>query len=195
MKADFYANATPFADCDDSITVDPEMPYGFDMRDDGLWYTPPSKDDGAAPFRVCAPIAINNRVRDTQDCYGAIVEYRGTRWPRPASLLSYSLLHKRAGDLAAHLAEAGMQVVTKPYARDALQTFLNEADAPFAVYVQKRLGERQRRQGRLRAAKRRDHRRGWDHHATGSLYGSLSPAGSFKDWQDNIACMPVAMTD
>jgi hypothetical protein len=74
-------------------------------------------------------------VRDPQDNYGAIIEYLDRDGRTMQRFFPDTLLHKRAGDLAAHLAEAGMKIVTKSYAREALQTFLNEATAPFAVYV------------------------------------------------------------
>lgn len=137
MKPDFYLNATPFADISDSITNEPELPYGFTMDERGLWYQAEC-ETGKAPkkVRVCSPIGVAHRVRDSQGHYGFIAEFDGRDGKHVQCFVPDTLLHKNATEVAAHIADLGLEIETNSVARERLQCFLNKQVADFAVYVQ-----------------------------------------------------------
>jgi putative DNA primase/helicase len=189
MKQDFYANATPFADIDDDTTDGMDLPYGFTTDDTALWYQAES-DDGKTPkkMRVCSPIGITYRVRDTQGHYGLIAEFDGRDGKHVRCFVPDTLLHKKANEVAAHIADLGLEIETNNVARERLQCFLNKQTASFAVYVQQ--------SGWVK------NNGGEDAYAlpSGEIIGAdgiimrpdrcmqgCQPAGTLKDWQDNVA--------
>ena len=125
MKQDFYANATPFADIDDDTTGRMDLPYGFTMDDTALWYQV-ELEDGKTPkkVRVCAPISIAYRVRDTHGHYGFIAEFNGKDGKHVQCFVPDVLLHKKANEVAAHIADLGLEIETSNAARERLQCFL-----------------------------------------------------------------------
>jgi putative DNA primase/helicase len=159
------------------------------MDGSGLWYQTES-EDGKTPkrMRVCSPVSIAYRVRDTQGHYGFIAEFDGRDGKHVQCFVPDALLHKKANEVAAHIADLGLEIETNNAARERLQCFLNKQSARFAVYVQQ-----------SGWVKNND---GQDAYAlpSGEIIGAhgiimrpdrcmlgCQPAGTLKDWQDSVA--------
>ena len=146
MKTDFYANATPFADMADDTTDGIELPYGFTMDDTGLWYQA-ELEDGKTPkkMRVCSPISIAYRVRDTQGHYGFIAEFNGRDGKHVQCFVPDALLHKKANEVAAHIADLGLEIETNNVGPRATAMLSQQADRELCrLCAAERLGEEHR---------------------------------------------------
>jgi uncharacterized protein (DUF927 family) len=159
------------------------------MDDTGLWYQAELEDGKTSKkIRVCSPVSISYRVRDTQGHYGFIAEFNGRDGNHVQCFVPDALLHKKANEVAAHIAHLGLEIETNNVARERLQCFLNKQTASFAVYVQQ--------SGWVKNID------GKDAYAlsSGEIIGAngiimrpdrcmrgCQPAGTLKDWQDNIA--------
>jgi putative DNA primase/helicase len=108
-----------------SIVVDETtftMPYGFEMRPDGLWRDP---GEGKAPYRICGPFEVmaESRPEDGSE-WGLLLTWNDRDGRRHEWNMPRRLLAGEAVEVRARLAACGLDVSATQGARIALVQFL-----------------------------------------------------------------------
>lgn len=102
--------------------VSVEMPYGFAMKPDGLFHTPPGDGDKPPAF-VCAPFDVVAQTRDPNgENWGLLLRWKDHDGKPHEWAIPYSKLHAEPREITGTLAEMGLRCV--PSAARLLQTFL-----------------------------------------------------------------------
>lgn len=113
-----------------------QMPGGFAMKADGLFYTPPGDSD-KPPVRVSAPFEIVAQTRDTNgENWGLLLQWKDHDGKPHEWAIPYSKMHGDAREISGVLHEQGLRCL--PNAARLLQTFLAtvETDARLACVRQ-----------------------------------------------------------
>ncbi len=113
-----------------------QMPGGFAMKPDGLFYEPPGDSD-KPPVRVSAPFEIVAQTRDPEsNNWGLLLRWKDHDGKPHEWSIPYSKMHGDAREISGALAEQGLRCL--PNAARLLQTFLAtvETDARLACVRQ-----------------------------------------------------------
>lgn len=107
-----------------------KMPNGYSVSPDGLYYTPPDKDDEpATPIRVCSPLRVLAMSRDNlSENWGRVVEFSDPdsvhhRWVIPMEMLAADGLAVRR-----ELSRRGLEISPGAQAKYLLLDYLNESN-------------------------------------------------------------------
>jgi uncharacterized protein (DUF927 family) len=191
MLRDMLASAKP-----DAREEGGELPPGFRMTREGLFYAPP--DDGdATPVHVCGRLVVQAATHDGNgQAWGALLSWldadgREHGWAMPRAMLAGD-----GQDVRARLLDGGLFLAPGRKARDRLAEYLTRANPPERVRVVSRLG--------------------WHGSGAGRVFvlpdGALGPpggervmlqterpdalpplreAGTLADWQRDVAALAV----
>ena len=114
------------------------IPYGFEMRPDGLWRDP---GEGKAPFRVCGPFEIVAESRpDDSTEWGLLLSWHDRDGRRHEWNMPRRLLAGEAVEVRARLAACGLDVSASQGARLALVQFLASVHSTARVRTVPRTG-------------------------------------------------------
>jgi hypothetical protein len=118
-------------------------PSGFTMKDSGLWYEPPPKDNGeerdsekiAAPFRVVARTS-----NDQHEEHGLLLRWADHDWHPHQWAMPKNMVHLDGNAIAAELELAGLSCRATRTAHEQLKNFMSEVRSVHHVRCVDRAG-------------------------------------------------------
>lgn len=114
------------------------MPFGFEMRADGLYRVP---GGDAVPFRLTGPFKIVAESRpETNDEWGLLLEFHDRDGQPHSWIMHRRLLAGEAIEVRQHLAARGLDVSANQRARQGLVDFLAGVKVPTRVRTVPRTG-------------------------------------------------------
>jgi uncharacterized protein (DUF927 family) len=102
-------------------------PFGFTMKEDGLWYQPPpsTRNPEPGPIWVCAPFEVVAETSDDTDHeHGLLLRWKSRRRHPHVWALPQAMVHAEGNAIAAELQGTGLSCGTSHAAHDQLKHFL-----------------------------------------------------------------------
>jgi uncharacterized protein (DUF927 family) len=101
-----------------------DMPFGFEMRDTGLWRLPGEKK---VPFRICGKFEILGEARpENGDAWGLLLQWQDRDGTAHKWIMPRRLLAGEAAEVRQKFADCGLDVSGSAGARVAMVQFLSE---------------------------------------------------------------------
>ena len=108
-----------------ALGVPYDIPFGFEMRPDGLYRQPAG--DNAKPFRVCGYFEILGEARaEGQDGWGLLLRWLDRDGQEHEWIMPRRLLAGEAAEVRQRLSDCGLDVAATEGARKALVSFLSD---------------------------------------------------------------------
>lgn len=130
--SDFTKNIDPW-----KLEIDSQdLPPGFEMDEEGTWYTPSpqKKDDNPKPFKVCDAIVIVARVRNENELgWGRILKFKTPEQKIRVCFIKDTLLFESAPKIAQELVDNGFHAETEKVAY--LKKLLNGIESKIHTYA------------------------------------------------------------
>ncbi len=121
-----------------AIGVPYEMPFGFEMREDGLWRIP---GENKVPFRICGRFEILGESRpEGSDMWGLLLRWRDRDNRDHEWIMSRRLLAGEAAEVRQKFADCGLDVSGSDGARRAMVQFLSEVKVAARVRTVSAIG-------------------------------------------------------
>lgn len=167
-----------------------KMPYGFEMKPDGLFYSPPGDGD-KPPVRVSAPFEVVAQTRDSgSNNWGLLLRWldhdgKSHEWSIP-----YSKIHGDAREISGMMADQGLSC--PPHSARHLQAFLATVETDARLACVRQPGWHMTERGPvfvLANGAKIGPGAGVVTLQSGRVSSSekFATSGTLRDWQDNVA--------
>jgi putative DNA primase/helicase len=107
-----------------------ELPRGFSIRKDGVYFAPPKTDDQPSkPFRICGPLRVTALSRDrSSENWGCIVEFSDPDGVHHKWAIPMAMLASDGPAVRRELSRLGLSIAPGNEARFMLPFYLNESN-------------------------------------------------------------------
>ena len=119
----------------------PELPYGFHLKTDGLYFNKESVDGEIIPVKICSPLEVLGLTRDAESRdWGRLLRFKDPDGQQKTWAMPTSLLSGDGSQLRAELLSMGLLLEPGRGAKELLERYLMQSLPPVRVRCVSKIG-------------------------------------------------------